>query len=208
MAVATSGYDAREMPDRDRAADVEAADDLLARGVSGLDVALALDRGGFADVAEAVLGMQRQRVSADYLQTSAVIDPDGLVRSAVNDPNEYLGPGTGYRLEGERWALLQSLPHVVVPADLLGEERDAEPVVVEGDEAAEGRDASEVVVAVGPAFATTIRRTIADLEHRAVLEAVCDGVREAVASPAWFASAALLTSPSSPTTAPGSRALG
>ncbi len=115
VSVATSGYDAREMPDRDRAADVEAADDLLARGVSGLDVALALDRRGFADVAEAVLGMQRQRVSADYLQTSAVIDADGVVRSAVNDPNEYAGPGTGYRLEGERWELLQSLPQVVAP---------------------------------------------------------------------------------------------
>jgi hypothetical protein len=165
VAVATSGYDAREMPDRDRAADVEAADDLLARGVSGLDVALALDRGGFADVAEAVLGMQRQRVSADYLQTSAVIDPDGLVRSAVNDPNEYAGPGTGYRLQGERWALLQSLPHVVVPADLMGEERDADPLVIEGGEAAKGGDATEVVVAVGPAFAATIRRTIADLDH-------------------------------------------
>ena len=74
VAAATSGYDSREMPDRDRAADVEAADDLLARGVSGLDVALALDRLGFEDVAEAVLAMQRQRVSADYLQTSAVID--------------------------------------------------------------------------------------------------------------------------------------
>ena len=183
VAVATSGYDAREMPDRDRAADVEAADDLLARGVSGLDVALALDRGGFADVAEAVLGMQRQRVSADYLQTSAVIDADGLVRSAVNDPNEYAGPGTGYRLEGERWALLQSLPHVVVPADLLGEERDAEPIVAEGDEAAEGNDATEVVVAVGPAFADTIRRTIADLDHREVLEAVSDGIREGGGEP-------------------------
>ena len=66
--------------------------------------------------------MQRQRVSADYLQTSAVIDPDGLVRSAVNDPNEYSGPGTGYRLEGERWELLQSLPQVVAPADLLGDD--------------------------------------------------------------------------------------
>ena len=55
VAVATAGYDAREMPDRDRAADVAAADDLLARGVSGLDVALALDRSGFEEVAEAVL---------------------------------------------------------------------------------------------------------------------------------------------------------
>ena len=67
------------------------------------------------DVAEAVLGMQRQRVSADYLQTSAVIGADGVVRSAVNDPNEYSGPGTGYRLEGERWELLQALPQVVAP---------------------------------------------------------------------------------------------
>jgi propanediol dehydratase large subunit len=83
------------MPDRDRAADVEAADDLLTRGVSGLDVALGLDRRGFGDEAEAVLAMQRQRVSADYLQTAAVIGVDGLVRSAVNDPNVYAGPGTG-----------------------------------------------------------------------------------------------------------------
>ena len=152
VGVATSGYDAREMPDRDRAADVEAADELLTRGVSGLDVALVLDSAGFADVAEAVLGMQRQRVSADYLQTSAVIDSDGLVRSAVNDPNEYSGPGSGYRLEGERWELLQSLPQVVAPADLLGDDDGDAQIVVEGEIAQPDDDASEVVVAVGPAF--------------------------------------------------------
>ena len=115
---ATVGHGSADVPDRDRAADVEAADELLARGVSALDVALSLDRHGFEDVAEAVVGMLRQRISADYLQTSAVIEPDGLVRSAVNDPNLYLGPGTGYRLEGERWALLQALPHVVDPRSL------------------------------------------------------------------------------------------
>jgi propanediol dehydratase large subunit len=183
VAVATSGYDARELPDRDRAADVEAADDLLARGVSGLDVAIALDDAGFGDVAEAVLGMQRQRVSADYLQTAAVIDPDGLVRSAVNDPNEYAGPGTGYRLEGERWELLQRLPHVVAPADLVGDAEGAEPIVAERGVAAKADSAAEVVVAVGPAFADRIRRTIADLDHGDVLEAVCDGIREGGGSP-------------------------
>ncbi len=183
VAVATSGYDAREMPDRDRAADVAAADDLLARGVAGLDVAFALDRRGFGDVAEAVLGMQRQRVSADYLQTSAVIDADGVVHSAVNDPNEYAGPGTGYRLEGERWELLQSLPQVVAPSELIGESAVAEPIVSEGEVASRGHDAAEVVVAVGPAFADSIRRTIAELEHRDVLDAVCDGVREAGGEP-------------------------
>jgi propanediol dehydratase large subunit len=161
---ATVGYDSTEMPDRDRAADVEAADDFLARGVSGLDIALALDRRGFGEVAEAIVSMQRQRISADYLQTAAVIDADGLVHSAVNDPNVYGGPGTGYRLEGERWRLLQSLPNVVDPAELLGSEADAEPVVLEGDEAAKGADPEEVVVAVGPAFADTIRQTIADAQ--------------------------------------------
>jgi propanediol dehydratase large subunit len=179
VTVATSGYDAREMPDRDRAADVEAADALLARGVSGLDVALALDRHGFEDVAEAVLGMQRQRIAADYLQTAAVIDAAGVVHSAVNDPNEYTGPGTGYRLEGERWELLQALPQVVAPRLLLGEASEAEAVVAELGPAAVGDDSREVVVAVGPAFADAIRRTIADLDHRDVLDAVCDGIREA-----------------------------
>jgi propanediol dehydratase large subunit len=170
------------MPDRDRAADVEAADELLARGVSALDVALALDRRGYEDVAEAVVGMLRQRVAADYLQTSAVIEPDGLVRSAVNDPNLYLGPGTGYRLEGERWALLQALPHVVDPRGLGTAPADSEPIVEEGGLAAPGDDASEVVVAVGPSFADGLRETIAGLPHADVLAAVVAGVEEAGAS--------------------------
>jgi hypothetical protein len=183
VAVATSGYDAREMPDRDRAADVEAADDLLARGISGLDVALALDRAGFQEIAEAVLAMQRQRVSADYLQTSAVIGPDGLVRSAINDPNAYSGPGTGYRLEGERWALLQSLPQVVSPGELVGDDARADPILADRGAARAGGDPTEVVVAVGPAFADAIRRTIADLDHGDVLRSVVEGIVEAGGRP-------------------------
>jgi hypothetical protein len=180
---ATTGYDSSEMPDRDRAADVEAADGLLARGVSGLDVALALERRGFPAAADAVLAMQRQRVSADYLQTAAVIDEEGLVHSAVNDPNVYSGPGTGYRLEGERWQLLQSLPGVVAPDALLGAEEPGDPIVLERAAARKGEDPSEVVVAVGPAFAGSIRRTINDLGHEDVLAAICDGVREGGAVP-------------------------
>ena len=183
VAAATTGYHSGDMPDRDRAADVEAADELLGRGISGLDVALALERRGFGEVAQAVLSMQRQRVSADYLQTAAVIDADGLVHSAVNDPNLYSGPGTGYRLEGERWALLQSLPNVVDPAELLGSAVAGEPLVLERHEAAKGVDATEVVVAVGPAFADGIRSTINDLSHKAVLDAISEGIRAAGAVP-------------------------
>src|SRR5262249_6404316 len=156
-------------PDRDRAADVESADAALERRVSGLDVALALDRRGFTEIAEAILAMQRQRVSGDYLQTSAVIDESGLVHSAVNDPNIYLGPGTGYRLEGGRWELLRALPHEADAAQLaVGDER-AKPIVVEHGPARRGADPGEVVVAVGPAFGQSIRETINGLAHADVL---------------------------------------
>src|SRR5438270_4363859 len=96
---ATYALDSRDLPDRDRAADVAAADRVFEERISGVDVALELDRRGFPEVAEAIVGMQRQKVSADYLQTSAIIDADGAVHAAVNDPNAYAGPGTGYRLE-------------------------------------------------------------------------------------------------------------
>jgi propanediol dehydratase large subunit len=176
---ATVAHDSSEVPDRDRAADVEAADALLASGASALDVALALDRRGFEDEAQAVFSMLRQRVAGDYLQTAAVIEPDGLVRSAVNDPNLYLGPGTGYRLEGARWELLQRLPHVVDPRE-LGTGREVEGAgLLELGEAAAGVDAAEVVVALGPAFGAEITETIAGLQHAEVIEAVCDGIREA-----------------------------
>jgi hypothetical protein len=183
VTAATYGYDSRDMPDRDRAADVEAADRALAQKVSGLDVALALDRRDFTDIAEAIVDMQRQRVSADYLQTAAVIDPDGLVRSAVNDPNEYLGPGTGYLLEGARWELLQALPHVA-DAGLIGTgEPGGAPIVEEVGAAGKGDDPFEVVIALGPAFAGEIRETIGGLPHGDVLAAILDGVRDAGAVP-------------------------
>ena len=94
----------------------------------GSAVATALERRGFPDVAAAVFEMQRQRVSADYLQTSAIIARDGTIASAVNDPNRYTGPGTGYRLEGERWERLRRLPYAV-DARLLGGAPSAKPVV-------------------------------------------------------------------------------
>jgi propanediol dehydratase large subunit len=175
---ATFAYDSADVPDRDRAADVEAADAFLASGTSALDVALALDRRGFGEVADAVVGMLRQRIAADYLQTAAVIEPDGLVRSAVNDPNVYTGPGTGYRLEGERWELLQALPHVVDPHGLGAAPAGAATIVEERGTASSGDDPAEVVIAVGPAFADRLRETIGGLAHEDVVAAVLDGVRE------------------------------
>src|SRR3954453_18749571 len=149
--LAATCLDSRDLPDRDRSADVLAGDRVLAEEISGLDGARALDRRGFADVAEAVFAMQRQRVAADYLQTSAIIDPDGIVVSAVNDPNRYSGPGTGYRLEGDRWRRLRQLPYAV-DARLLGAGDTISAAVEEVGDAVAGGAADDVVIAVGPAF--------------------------------------------------------
>jgi len=181
---ATHGYDSRDLPDRDRAADVAAADRVFDECISGIDVARALDRHGFGEVAEAVLAMQRLKISADYLQTSAIVGADGAVHAAVNDPNRYSGPGTGYRLEGERWELLQSLPHVLDPAALdaareaEGETEEPHEKVRELHVASIGNRSDEVVVAVGPAFADGLRATINGLRHGDVLRAITDGIRE------------------------------
>jgi propanediol dehydratase large subunit len=181
---ATYAYDSRDLPDRDRGADVAAGDRIIAEGRSGLDVARALERSGFHQVAEAVLAMQRQRVSADYLQTSSIIDPDGGVSSAVNDPNRYAGPGTGYRLDGERWRKLRALPHELDPRTLAAAPSNgARPVLLQLGPAPAGERANEVVVAVGPAFGDVLRETIAGLRHEEVLAALVAGIRETGAEP-------------------------
>jgi propanediol dehydratase large subunit len=180
---ATTGYDSADLPDRDRAADVAAADRVLTERISGADVARALADGGFSEVAEAVFAMQRQRVSADYLQTSAVIEPDGEVRSAVSDPNRYAGPGTGWALDGERWERLQALPHVLDTRSLASPVTDQPSLLVETRDAEPGRRPDEVVIAVGPAFGDGLRQTINDLRHEAVLGALVEWVREGGATP-------------------------
>ena len=180
---AAYALDSRDLPDRDRAADVAAADRVFAERISGLDVARELDRRGFPEVAEAVLAMQRQKISADYLQTAAIIDDSGRVRSAVNDPNAYEGPSTGYRLDGERWQLLQSLPYELDPRALADQADNTEKTVEELHVASIGDKADEVVVAVGPAFADGLQSTINGLSHRDVLTALADGIRAEGAAP-------------------------
>jgi propanediol dehydratase large subunit len=182
VGLATTCLDSRDLPDRDRARDVLAADRVLEERIGGLDVARALAARGFDDVAEAIFGMQRQKVAADYLQTSAIIAADGTVVSAVNDPNRYEGPGTGYRLEGERWQRLQQLPHAI-DARTLGGDQAGEKAVEEIHVASIENASDEVVVALGPAFGDALRATIGGLSHRDVLEALLDGIREEGGTP-------------------------
>ena len=77
------------------------SEDIAKRGITVIDVIKALAKRGFKDEAENLLNLVRLRISGDYLQTSALVR-DGRVQSAINDPNEYAGPGSGYRMSGER----------------------------------------------------------------------------------------------------------
>ncbi|EAD5681531.1 TPA: propanediol/glycerol family dehydratase large subunit [Listeria innocua] len=115
---ATYARGSNDMPERNMVEDIKAAAEMMDRGVTGLDVVKALAAGGFDDVAESVLNMLKQRVSGDFLHTSAIIDKDWNVISSVNDLNDYAGPGTGYRLEGERWEKLKDIA-VAVDANEL-----------------------------------------------------------------------------------------
>lgn len=95
-----------------------AAEDVLKRGITGVDIVKALAESGYEDIAESVLNMLKQRVVGDYMQTSAILDCDFKVLSGVNTPNDYMGPGTGYRVEGKRWEEIKKIPHIINPQDI------------------------------------------------------------------------------------------
>ncbi|MEH3061535.1 MAG: propanediol/glycerol family dehydratase large subunit [Methylobacterium radiotolerans] len=102
----------REMLPRDVLEDLKGAQQVMDRNITGLDLVKALEATGFADVAGNLLAVLRQRVSGDLLQTSAILDRNLRPLSAINDANDYRGPGTGYRPSGARWEEMKRLRHV------------------------------------------------------------------------------------------------
>ena len=157
------------------------SDRIRGRGLTILDVIRSLHRGGFRAEAENLLFLVKLRVSGDYLQTSAVVR-DGRVVSAVNDPNDYTGPGTGYRLTEARRKELAAIRDVltreeVLRAEAAAEEGEARAVRYnEMGPAKAGTDPGEVVVGLSPGFGTRIFRTLAGHRLSAVLRAIGAGV--------------------------------
>ncbi|MEE8836529.1 MAG: propanediol/glycerol family dehydratase large subunit [Eubacteriales bacterium] len=114
----TYAHGSKDTLPRDVAADLMSAEDVMKRGITGVDVVRALQETGFSDVAKSVLSMLEQRVVGDYMQTAAILDHEFHVMSGVNTPNDYLGPGTGYRVEGKRWEEIKRIPHRINPMDI------------------------------------------------------------------------------------------
>jgi hypothetical protein len=166
------------MPNRNVVADLEAAERFLKDGKSGLDVIRALAEHGFRDIAEKVLGLQKLRVSGDYLQTSAVVLPGPRVLSAINDRNDYGGPGSGYSLSSQRWQEIACIPQALWPQE-IGQPSQGTPQMQmqERGDAKTSVNTREIVIALGPAFGTALDATLLGLPHHAVLRALMDGVQ-------------------------------
>ncbi|WP_294703944.1 propanediol/glycerol family dehydratase large subunit [uncultured Fusobacterium sp.] len=110
---ATYAHGSKDMPERDMVADMKAATEMMERGITGMDVVKALKTKGFDDVASDLLKLMKLRVAGDHLHTSAILDRDFNVISAVNDRNDYSGPGTGYQISAERWEELSNIENAV-----------------------------------------------------------------------------------------------
>ena len=110
---ATYAHGSKDMPERDMVADMKAATEMMERGITGMDVVKALKTKGFDDVASDLLKLMKLRVAGDHLHTSAILDKDFNVISAVNDRNDYAGPGTGYQISAEKWEELSNIGNAV-----------------------------------------------------------------------------------------------
>ncbi len=139
---------------------------IKAREISVIDVIKSLANRGYAEEAQNLLNVVKLRISGDYLQTSAVVRK-GRVISAINDPNKYAGPGTGYRVSPERREELIGIRDVldrkeVLRSEAMHEKAEARRIVYRTLGAAQpGGNGQEVVIGVSPAFGLQLFQTTA-----------------------------------------------
>ena len=162
---------------------VPISESIKERAITVVDVIKALAARGFTEEAENLLNLLRLRVSGDYLQTSAVVR-DGRILSAINDPNDYLGPGTGYRVSEARREQIVAIRDVLTREEVLRAEtvhKAAESKRVSYrtmGPSAVGIDRHEVVIGVSPAFGIKLFQTIAGHPLSAILRELIGGITE------------------------------
>ncbi|MFT3732001.1 MAG: propanediol/glycerol family dehydratase large subunit [Hyphomicrobium sp.] len=179
--IAASGSDeTRTFSGRDVAMISEA---IFERSITVIDVIKALAARGFREEAENLLKVVRLRVSGDYLQTSAVVR-DGKIISAVNDPNDYQGPGTGYRVSEARREELVAIRDVLTRQEVLRVEATYRPTEITRisyrplGPAAVTANPREVVIGISPAFGVKLFQTVAGHPLSAILRVLISGITE------------------------------
>lgn len=105
------------MPERNIVEDIKFAQEIINKNRNGTEVVKATAKGGFPDVAGTCSIFRKPSSPA----TTCIPPPSLLARavlSAVNDVNDYAGPATGYRLQGERWEEIKNIPGALDPNEL------------------------------------------------------------------------------------------
>ena len=180
VVIASGSDDTRSFMPRDVALISEAVKN---REITVIDVIKALAKRGFGEEAQNLLNVVKLRVSGDYLQTSALIR-NGRIISAINDPNDYLGPGTGYRVSEERRLELNAIRDVldqkeVLRSEAMHEKDEARRIRYRNSgEAAESDDAKDVVIGISPAFGVKLFQTTAGHRLSDVLSALIEAIRQ------------------------------
>ena len=162
----------------------EISDRIQKRAVTVVDVIRALHARGFEEEAANLLWLVKLRISGDYLQTSAMVR-DGRILSAVNDPNDYQGPGSGYRLSKQRLNEIAAIRDVLDRETVLAQEEEFARLEARGvaftriGEAAVGDDRREVVIGVSPAFGVKLFRTMGGIPVSDLLREMVAGIESA-----------------------------
>ncbi len=180
VTVASGSDETRSFMPRDVSFISEAIKD---KGITVIDVIKALARRGFRDEAENLLNVVKLRVSGDYLQTSAMIR-NGRITSAVNDPNDYLGPGTGYRVSEERRQGINGIRDVldqkeVLRSEAMHEKEESRRIRYRNAGAAgPSDDARDIVIGISPAFGVKLFQTTAGHRLSELLSVMMEAIRK------------------------------
>lgn len=179
---AVYAYTSKDMPDRNSQNDLKCAELVMTEKVTGIDIAVILKKEGFEEIAEAIMELNRQRVAADYLQTAAIFDEAFEAKSAINDRNDYHGPGTGYIMDDERKRSIVGSANVLKLEEILSEAGSCgagdEIFIKELRKAGKGYGKNEVVVAVTPSFGESQKKTLGNVPHLHVLDEIKAGLEE------------------------------
>ena len=169
----------KDVPDADLMLPLSASRTILDTNVTMLDVIAALAETGFDVEAERCLDMLKARVAGDYLQTAAIFDEDMNVLSLVTDPNEYSGPGTGYRPSDKRQKEIDTIRQQKSVSDIRDEQASyrTEDLVATGN-ADISHDPRDVVIGVSPATGREIWQTLSGISVSDALRELLAGLEE------------------------------
>jgi propanediol dehydratase large subunit len=173
-------HGSKEVPLEDPLAVLRAATAVQKTGITALEVVAALAEEGYAEEAERVLAMIRERLKGDYLQTAAIFDEDMRVLSKVTDPNDYAGPGTGYEPDPPRRAEIAGVRQAISVREVRAEQELAAGTLtlIEGPPAEIGSNPQEVAIGLSPAAGRGIWTTLSGISVRDALREIEAGLEE------------------------------